>query len=385
MNKSVQMSRFVGSHKVKNRKNVCRRLRMEIILSRKIRLDPNKEQSVYFAKACGIARFAWNWGLAEWQKQYEAGLRPSGLSLKKEFNAVKGTDFRWTYEVTKYACQQPFIFLQKAFVNFFSGTAEYPRFKKKGIHDSFYIGNDHFDIDGKKIRFPKLGWVKMRECLRFPGKVISAAVSRIAGMWFVSISVKLGTSPAACESQAVAGVDLGIAKLAAVSDGSVTENPKAYRKLEKKLAKLQRSLSRKVKGSKNREKAKRKAARLHYRISCIRQDTLHKLTTELAGNYQTVVIEDLNVKGMMRNQKLSKAVADTGCHEFRRQLEYKMRITGGRLIVADRWFPSTKKCSGCGNINTEITLSDRIYTCTVCGLTIDRDLNAALNLKALAA
>jgi len=358
---------------------------MEIILSRKIRLDPNKEQSVYFAKACGIARFAWNWGLAEWQKQYEAGLRPSGLSLKKEFNAVKGTDFRWTYEVTKYACQQPFIFLQKAFVNFFSGTAEYPRFKKKGIHDSFYIGNDHFDIDGKKIRFPKLGWVKMRECLRFPGKVISAAVSRIAGMWFVSISVKLGTSPAACESQAAAGVDLGIAKLAAVSDGSVTENPKAYRKLEKKLAKLQRSLSRKVKGSKNREKAKRKAARLHYRISCIRQDTLHKLTTELAGNYQTVVIEDLNVKGMMRNQKLSKAVADTGFHEFRRQLEYKMRITGGRLIVADRWFPSTKKCSGCGNINTEITLSDRIYTCTVCGLTIDRDLNAALNLKALAA
>jgi len=358
---------------------------MEIILSHKIRLVPNKEQSEYFAKACGIARFAWNWGLAEWQKQYEAGLKPSGLSLKKEFNAVKGTDFRWTYEVTKYACQQPFIFLQKAFVNFFSGTAEYPRFKKKGIHDSFYVGSDHFDIEGKKIRFPKLGRVRMRECLRFPGKVINATVSRIAGMWFVSISVKLGTSPAACESQAVAGVDLGIAKLATVSDGSVTENPKAYRKLEKKLAKLQRSLCRKVKGSNNREKAKKKVAKLHYRISCIRQDSLHKLTTGLTRKFSVVGIEDLNVNGMMQNGKLAKAVADMGFHEFRRQLEYKAEMTGSRIVIAGKFFPSTKKCSGCGNVNTEITLSDRIYTCQVCGLTVDRDLNAALNLKALAA
>ncbi len=310
---------------------------------------------------------------------------PSGLSLKKEFNAVKRTDFKWTYEVTKYACQQPFIFLQKAFVNFFSGTAEYPRFKKKGIHDSFYVGNDHFDIEGKKIRFPKLGWVKMREYLRFSGKIISATVSKTAGMWFVSISVRLGAAPAICENQAAAGVDLGIAKLATVSDGSVTENPKAYRKLEKKLAKLQRSLSRKVKGSKNREKAKRKVSKLHYRISCIRQDSLHKLTTGLTRNYSAVVIEDLNVKGMMRNEKLSKSVSDTGFYEFRRQLEYKMRMSGGKVIAADRFFPSTKKCSECGNINAEITLSDRIYTCPECGLTIDRDYNAALNLKALAA
>jgi len=358
---------------------------MEIILSHKIKLEPNKEQIVYFSKACGIARFAWNWGLVKWQEQYEAGLKPSGLALKKEFNAVKGTDFRWTYEVTKYACQQPFIFLQKAFVNFFSGAADYPKFKKKGVHDSFYIGNDHFDIEGKKIRFPKLGWVRMRECLRFSGKVISATVSKVAGMWFVSVSVRLGITPEACEKQAAAGVDLGIAKLATVSDGSVAENPKAYRKLEKKLAKLQRSLSRKVKGSKNREKAKKKVARIHYRISCIRQDSLHKLTARLTRNYSAVVIEDLNVKGMMRNEKLSKSLSDMGFYEFRRQLEYKMRMTGGKVIVADRWFPSTKKCSQCGNVNTEITLADRIYTCQTCGLVTDRDYNAALNLKALAA
>jgi putative transposase len=358
---------------------------MEIILSHKIRLAPNREQSGYFAKACGIARFAWNWGLAEWKRQYEAGLKPSGLSLRKDFNAVKKEKYPWTYEVTKYACQQPFVFLQSAFVRFFSGTSEYPRFRKKGIHDSFYVGNDHFDVTDKKIRFPKLGWVRMRESLRFSGKIISATVSCIAGKWFVSISVRLGIEPATSENQAVAGVDLGVRNLATVSDGETVEGPKAYRKMRKKLARLQRSLSRKTKGSKNRGKAKRKVARLHYRISCIRQDALHKLTSGLADNYQTVVIEDLNVRGMMANSKLSAAIADMGFYEFRRQLGYKIRMTGGKVIVADRFFPSTKKCSGCGNINNEITLSDRTYTCPVCGLVIDRDYNAALNLRSLAA
>jgi putative transposase len=358
---------------------------MEIILTHKIKLDPDRAQTEYFCKACGIARFAWNWGLSEWKKQYEAGLKPSGLSLKKEFNALKEKEFPWTYEVTKYACQQPFIYLQKAFVNFFNGTAQYPQFKKKGVHDSFYVGNDHFDIDGRKIGFPKLGRVKMREYLRFAGEIISATVSRTAGMRFASVSVRINHTPAVSESRAVAGVDLGVKNLATVSTGETVGGPKAYRKLQKKLAELQRSLSRKVRGSKNREKAKRKAARLHYRISCMRQDALHKLTAGLTENYSTVVIEDLNVRGMTGNEKLSKAVSDMGFYEFGRQLEYKMKMSGGKLIIADRWFPSTKKCSVCGNINAGITLSDRIFVCPSCGAEIDRDFNAALNLKALAA
>jgi len=358
---------------------------MEIILSHKIRLSPNRNQTEYFCKACGIARFTWNWGLAEWKRQYEAGLKPSGMELKKQFNAVKEKEFPWVYEVTKYACQQPFIFLQKAFVNFFSGKADYPRFKKKGIHDCFYIGNDQFDVRNKKIRFPILGWVKMCEYLRFAGKIVSAAVSGIAGMWFVSISVKVNAESAISENQAFAGVDLGVKNLATVSTGEVVEGPKAYRKLQKKLAKLQRSMSRKTAGSKNREKAKRKLARLHYRISCMRQDAIHKLTTGLTQKFSVIVIEDLNVKGMMGNRKLAKSIGDMGFYEFKRQPDYKIKMSGGKLIIAERWFPSTKKCSGCGNINDGITLSDRIYICPLCSLTIDRDLNAALNLKSLAA
>ena len=360
-------------------------LPMDIILSHQIKLNPNKAQMEYFAKACGIARFTWNWGLAEWNKQYEAGQKPSGLGLKVEFNAIKGELFPWTYEVTKYACQQPFINLQTAFKNFFAGTAEHPQFKKKGIHDSFYIGNDHFDINGNKIRFPKLGWVKMHECLGFSGKIVSATVSRVADYWFVSVSVRMDITPKTNENQVVVGVDLGVKNLATLSTGEVIEGPKAYRKLQEKLAKLQRSLCRKKKGSSNREKAKRKIARLHYRISCIRKDSLHKLTTELTREFSVIVIEDLNVKGMMSNGKLAKSIGDMGFHEFKRQLKYKSITSGSKIIEADQWFPSTKKCSRCGEINHAITLADRVYVCPKCKFEIDRDLNAAKNLELLAA
>jgi putative transposase len=357
---------------------------MEIILSHQIKLNPNKAQAEYFAKGCGIARFTWNWGLAEWKKQYEAGLKPSGLGLKKEFNAIKKESFPWVYEVTKYACQQPFLNLQTAFKNFFSATAQYPQLKKKGIHDCFYIGNDHFNINANKIRFPKLGWVKMRECLGFSGKLVSATVSRIADYWFVSVSVKMNITPATSESQAVVGVDLGVKNLATLSTGKVIKGPKAYIKFQKKLGKLQRSLCRKKKGSKNREKAKRKIAMLHYRISCIRKDSLHQLTTELSREFSVIVIEDLNVKGMMSNGKLAKSIGDMGFYEFKRQLEYKSITSGSKIIKADKWFPSTKKCSRCGEINHEITLADRTYLCPKCKLEIDRDLNAAKNLEMLA-
>ncbi len=162
---------------------------MEITLGHKIRLNPNKQQVEYFNKACGTARFTYNWGLAEWKRQYEAGLKPSGLALKKDFNAIKQEQFPWTYEVTKYASQQPFIQLQTAFIKFFKGDAKYPVFKKKGIHDSFYIGNDQFRIEGKKIRIPNLGWVRMAECLGYNGKMLNAVVSRTADKWFVSINI----------------------------------------------------------------------------------------------------------------------------------------------------------------------------------------------------
>lgn len=184
-----------------------------ITLTHKIRLDPTFKQENYFRQACGVARFTWNWALAQWKKQYQAGNKPNGLDLKKQFNAIKPIEFPWTYHVTKYASQQPFIFLQTAFRRFFNNKSNYPQFKKKGVHDSFYIGNDHIKLDESKIHIPKLGWVRMREALRFSGKVISATISRIADKWFVSLNVELDQPPVACENQAGVGVDLGAKRL----------------------------------------------------------------------------------------------------------------------------------------------------------------------------
>lgn len=352
-------------------------------LTHKIRLDPTCRQQNYFRQACGVARFTWNWALDEWKRQVEAGKKPNALELKKQFNAVKPVQFPWMYHVTKYASQQPFIFLQSAFKRFFKKESNYPRFKKKGVHDSFYIGNDHIRLDKKKIHIPKLGWVRMREALRFSGKVISATICRTADKWFVSLNVALDQPRRVCENQACIGVDLGIRRLATLFDGTAKthiEGPRPLRKLINKLRRLQRQLSRKQKGSRNRRKAQMKVARLYYRMACIRHDGLHKLTSYLTCNYAAIAIEDLNVKGMMKNRHLSRAIADMGLHEFRRQLAYKAQMRGNHIEIADRWFPSSKQCCRCGNINDTLTLSDRIFKCSDCGLEMDRDLNAAINL-----
>jgi len=356
---------------------------MILTLSHKICLEPNYKQEQYFKQACGIARFTWNWALEEWNRQYKSGLKPKAFELKKSFNAIKKSEFPWMYNVTKYASQQPFIHLQTAFNRFFQGSSRYPQFKKKGHHDSFYIGNDHIKLDGKMIKLPKLGWVKMREALRFSGKLISATVSRVAKRWFVSLNVELFQSPKSCDSQVGVGVDLGIKALATISNGETYEAPKPLKPFLKKLKRMQGSLSRRVKGSHNRHKLRLKIASIHAKITNIRKDSLHKLTTHLTDNFAGIVIEDLNVKGMLSNHKLSRAIADIGFYEFRRQLEYKSQFKGNYLLIADRWFPSSKKCSNCGHKKEEIKLSERVYHCSACGHEQDRDLNAAINLKKL--
>jgi putative transposase len=354
-----------------------------ITLTHKIRLDPTLRQVDYFRRACGVARFTWNWGLAEWKRQYALGKKPSGLKLKKQFNAIKPVEYPWTYEVTKYASQQPFIFLQSAFHRFFSRQANYPRFKKKGVRDSFYIGNDHVRLSGRKIRIPKLGWVRMREALRFSGKVVSATVSRVADEWFVSLNVELDHAPAPCESQAGVGVDLGVKTMATLFDGKSVmevEGPKPLGRLLKKVRRLQRQLSRRKKRSRNRWKARIRVARLHERIASIRRDRLHKLTTLLTTRYGTIAIEDLDVRGMLRNRRLARSIADVGFHEFRRQLEYKAAMRRNHIERAWRWFPSSKRCSWCCVVNEDLALGDRVFVCGHCGMTLDRDLNAAINL-----
>ncbi len=330
-----------------------------------------------------MSRFTYNWALAEWKRQYDLGGDPSGFALRKQFNAIRHVDFSWTGEVLRDATARPFMNVEKAYQSFFKKRGKYPRFKKKGVRDSFYVSSDRLAVDGQRIRIPRIGWIRMREELRFTGKITSAVVSRTAHKWFVSIAVDIPKTLTTSENQAVVGVDLGIKSLATLSTGEKFEAPKPLKKSLAKLQRLSRQLSRKQKGSNRRWKAKQKLARFHYRVSCVRNDALHKLTTGLVQRFGTVVIEDLNLKGMVRNRYLSRAISDVGFGEFRRQIEYKVADHGGRLVVADRWYPSSKTCSDCGFKLDILSLGTRKWDCPECGSSHDRDINAAVNLKKL--
>ncbi len=359
-----------------------------MLIAHKIALAPNNVQATYFSRTAGTARFAYNWALAEWQKQYDAHKldsslpKPSQQALRRHLNSIKKTQFPWMLDVTKNAPQMAIIQLGNAFKNFFAGRAKYPTFRKKGVRDRFTLTNDQFSIDASRIRIPHIGWVRMRETLRFNGNIMSATISRVADRWFVSITVDTSELhvPKA-ENQGVVGVDLGVSRLATLSTGKIITGPKAHKALLSRLKRQSRGLSRKVKGSNNRQKAKIKLARLHAKISNIRRDALHQLTTELTCDFNLIGIEDLNVKGMMKNRCLSRAVADMGFFEFRRQLDYKATLRGGLIRVADRWFPSSKLCSTCGFQLDTLLLSTRDWVCPTCATHHDRDVNAAINLR----
>jgi putative transposase len=238
-------------------------------------------------------------------------------------------------------------------------------------------------IDGKRVKLPVVGWVAMREEVRFAGRVLSVVISREADIWYASFSIDVAYQVDARSDTRVVGVDLGITALATLSDGSPKiPAPKPLRRYLNKLKRLSRAVTRKQRGSRNRAKAKTKLARLHRRIAAIRADALHKLTTHLT-RFATIVIEDLNVSGMLANRHLSRSIADVGFFEFRRQLEYKAAMAGSTVVVVDRWFPSSKRCSTsrCGWINESLALAERQWTCDQCGVTHDRDENAAKNLE----
>ena len=415
-------------------------------LAHKIELIPTTAQQEYFAKACGVSRFAYNWALANWNSQYKNWKeaedeakkngtanhlsKPKEYELRKQFNAIKSEQYPFVTEITKCAVQQSIKDVGVAFVRFFKKTSNYPQFHKKGRHDSFYMDNVSFKVVGKKIHIPKLGWVKMRENLRFYGKIMSATVSRIADKWFVSIQVDVpfeslpvakklcsenqaviskgaGLGVASVAEAKVVGIDLGIKTMATLFydnkiEPSKIDAPKPLKRLLTKLKRLQRKLSRQGqkytledyvdangetrkirKYSNNYIKTKTKLARLHARISNIRHDFLHKLTTRLVEEFDVICIEDLNVKGMMANHKLARAIMDLGFYEFKRQLLYKAQMWSKMVIIADRWYPSSKLCSNCGEKLKSLELSDRDWECPHCHAVHDRDANAAINLRKL--
>jgi putative transposase len=353
-------------------------------------LDPNNHQRTSFHQHAGVARFVYNWGLEQRISLFNNGQGKDrftdAMKQHKLLNKLKKTQFPWMYKCSKCAPQEALRNLGQAFRNFYRGIKTgkkigFPRFKRKGVRDSFRL-TGIIRFDGRRIQLPRIGKVRIKErrASYYRGRILSATVRRRADKWFVSVTVEEELPDAEPIRGPAVGVDLGVKTLATLSNGKTFSNPRALGRRLKKLRRLSKSLSRKKQGSRNREKAKLKLVKMYLKTFSIRQDTLRKVTTYLAKNHSKIVVEDLGVSGMMKNRKLARAVADVGWYEFRRQLEYKCEWYGSSLVVASRTFPSSKRCSNCGHKKKELSLSEREYVCEECGVRIERDLNAAMNL-----
>ena len=358
-----------------------------MLLGFKTELKLNNQQKTQLAKHCGVARHAWNWGLAltksilDHNKAHpESKIKfPTAIDLHKWLVAMVKPDCPWYYEVSKCAPQYALRQLSEAWKEAFSKAKKPPKFKKKGRNDSFTVDGT-LAVEQFRVKVPVIGWLSTYERLPVDQKPKSFTISRVADRWFVSWKIEIEPTVEA-KPVKVVGVDLGIKALATLSTGEVFEGAKSYGFFEEKLSRLQRLNRHKVKGSHNWKRAQIQIARLHRKIANIRKDTLHKLTTYLAKNHSQIGIEDLNVSGMMANHRLAKAMADMGFFEFRRQLKYKCQLYGSQLVVVDRWFASSKTCSNCGTEKETLPKSERVFRCDCCGLEIDRDLNASINLE----
>jgi putative transposase len=357
-----------------------------MLLGFKTELKLNNQQRIALIKHCGVARHAWNWGLGLTKQILDHNKNnpdskikfPSAIVLHKWLVALVKSENEWYYECSKSTPQQALMALRESWKRCFNKTAGVPKFKKKGKHDSFTLEGTVKILGGNKIQVPVIGVLKTFECL--PQVLTkSATISRQADRWFISFRFEVEQQDLG--NTGVVGVDLGVKNLATLSTGEVVNGAKSYKKYEAKLSRMQWLHRHKIIGSTNWKKAQLQIARLHKKIANIRKDTLHKLTTLLAKNHGTVVIENLNVSGMMANYKLAKAIADMSFFEFRRQLTYKCELYGSKLVVVDRWFPSSKTCSNCGIKKATLGLNERVFECGHCSFTIDRDLNAAINLS----
>ncbi|NEP89388.1 MAG: IS200/IS605 family element transposase accessory protein TnpB [Okeania sp. SIO2C2] len=346
----------------------------------KTKLKVNNKQKTLLARHAGVARHAYNWGLATCISEYESTKkRPSAISLHKRLVAEVKSINPWYYEVSKCAPQQALRDLERAFKNFLTiPKFGFPKFKKKGKKDSFYLEGSIKILQGNYIKLPRIGIVKTYEILpTVPVKNVT--ISKRADHWYISFKYDYQTNPTA-KGQNIIGVDVGINTLATCSDGTKFANVKAYKQAKKRLTRYQRRVNKKEPGSRNRAKAVKKLAKVHKKVADLRADTLHKLTTWLAKNHSTIIIEDLNVSGMLKNHKLASAIADCGFYEFKRQLTYKCEWYDSKLVIADRFYPSSQLCSHCGH-QQKMPLHNRTYECTACGFTADRDFNAAVNLE----
>lgn len=361
----------------------------------KTELDPSNKQRSLLAENAGAARWAFNWGLEKIKSALDAGQKPPHwVELSRELTQLKRTEAPWLKACSDRSPRGGLRNLDAAMGAFWQGRKKglkvgFPKFRSRRRRPGSFRIQGAVRVFDRAVQLPKIGKVRLKEAGYLPvgAKVDRVTVSEQGGRWFVSVSVEMDIpeSPTKPEESTV-GVDLGIKTLATSSDGVLYDHPKrSLKKLDKRMRRLQRSIGRKRKGSSNYRKASDKAARLYRRIANTRKDTLHKVTSNLTRTKSVVVIEDLNVAGMVKNRCLARAISEMGFGEFRRQLEYKGKWYGCQVIVADRFYPSSKRCSACGEINKELKLSDREWTCAKCGTTHDRDFNAARNLEFVAA
>ena len=435
-----------------------------MIVAHVIPLCANNRHAAHFRKACGVKRFAWNWGLAQWDARFKAlnppitddygnsagfgkraiddgygnPVRPhNAQSLKKEFSALIDDQWPWMRETSSHAYQRAFPELENAYRRFFKGLGEQPTMKqRRKARDSFYLANTAIKIEGRHVTIQKLGRVRMAIPLRFSGKIMSARIARDADRWQMSVAVEIPDREPPMHTQAdvVVGVDLGVKTAAVFSTGEERHGAKAVARYQRRLQRYQRRLSRQMEQAKKgiglapnaplkkgdklpvsgrMVRVKSAIQRLHRKIRNQRNNAQHQLTAELTKRFGMIAIEDLGVKGMTasaslkaktqraekkgktvkpgtitrKRQKagLNRAILDVGFGEIRRQLEYKAKRTGSRLVVVDRWVPSSKTCNACGVIQPSMPLSVRAWVCPECGAYHDRDVNAAKNLRDIGA
>jgi len=363
-----------------------------VTLAYRFALDLNDRQATACAQHAGLARKAWNWALAERNERFEKnegkGKFISCYDQQKAWVAQKPD---WAYALSAWAAVSAIEDVDRAFANFRAGKKAgrrigFPRFKARGkCRDSFRLhGSVH--VEKHRVKLPILGWLRIKgSASRFQAdKILYATVSREVRGWFVSIAVEQEQLEPVAPSGEPVGLDLGILHFLTLSDGTVIDAPKPLKAALRKLRREQRALSRSQRNSKGRKKRVARVARTHARVRAIRSDFLHRTSHRIATAYVAVGVESLNVAGMVRNRRLSRAISDLGWSEFLRQLKYKTAWSGSTLVEAGRFFPSSKTCSGCGARKVDLALSERAYRCGSCGLVIDRDLNAALNLKPMA-
>ena len=360
---------------------------MDIKRAYKFRFNPTPEQEVILAQTFGCARFAYNHMLrlrtdAWFQRQERIGYHETSAALTA---LKKDPEFVWLNEVSSVPVQQALRHLQTAFGNFFAKRAKYPTFKRKDGPQSAEYTTSAFKWDGKALKLAKMVAplaIRFSRTIPRAAKVTTVTVSKdAAGRYFVSMLCDDAVEPKA-EAAGKVGIDLGLTHFAILSTGEKVAAPNTFRKHETKLAKLQRRLAKKQKGSANRKKARLKVAKLHAKIADSRKDFLHKLSTRLINENQVIAIETLAVSNMQKNHSLAKSIADASWSEFVRQLEYKSLWYGRELVGIDRWYPSSKRCSDCGHTVAKMPLNVREWTCPECGTVHDRDINAARNVLA---